>query len=216
MMNGRLFFNTALFDLDGTLVGTRKDYALTIVEKTLRQLGFTINDVSEEDAYKMWFGTADFPNYGLNKEGFFNVVNKYDLGPERARASFVYNDVRRNLDLIKSLGLKMGIVTHAPSAIAYPEIALIGEEYFDAVVIANPREGLPYKPNPKGIETCLELLGAKKEKSFYAGDSTSDIHAGINAGVYDVHVDRGLNPVHAEPRLRVENLDELVKKLGLY
>jgi len=214
-MNARSFFNTALFDLDGTLVGTKREYALGIVEITLQQFALSIKDVPEEDAYKMWLGFADYPKYGLNKEDFFNVVNRFDLGQERAKASFVYHDVKRNLGMMKKFGMKLGIVTHAPSAIAYPEIALIGKDYFDAIVIANPREGVPYKPDPEGIEVCLKRLNGEKERAFYAGDSTSDIHAGINAGVYDVHVDRGLNPVSVEPRLRVNDLDELVRELRL-
>ena len=91
---------------------------------------------------------------------------------------------------IKEKGIKIGIVTGAPSHIMDLEIGMLGEENFDAVVSAHTINGITPKPHPHGLEECLNLLDISKDKAMYVGNADEDILTARNAGVFDVLIDR--------------------------
>jgi HAD superfamily hydrolase (TIGR01549 family) len=200
-----------MFDLDGTLVYTNWSYRYNVVKQIINDLRGTIKDI--HDINRFWFksGRNDFiiTNFNLEPELFWEKYVQYDLPEERIKYTKPFPDV----DFIKKLKeqrYKTGIVTGSPRHIASAEIKLLGEDNFDEVVFAHHSNGILPKPNPHGLEKCMELLGVSKEESIYVGNSDEDIFASRNAGVLDVLIMRGEHDFSfVNPSGKINSLYEL-------
>ncbi len=207
-------YTTALFDLDGTLIYTDAEHRQIIVGQVLDIYGKTTSD---ELIDKFWFErnrneiiTNDF---GLKPSEFwplFEILNTVEL---REKYSSAYEDVWV-LNELKSKGLKLGIVTMAPKRISDPEMALLNLE-FDAIVNANSAYGIKPKPDPQGINACLEMLGESADKAFFVGNTVQDIQAGKAANVYDILVDREEYSFPGiQASLTIKSLEKLLEFVG--
>ena len=74
------------------------------------------------------------------------------------------------------------MLSNKPHARAVETIETIfGKGYFDA--IAGEREGVPKKPDPRGVFVLAEELGVPLNECLYFGDTNTDMKRGQNAGV---------------------------------
>lgn len=208
-------YDAVIFDLDGTLIHTAPEYRHGIVEKTLKEFG--VSGVKSEFMDKFWFESRREEiirkNFGVAPESFWIVFRKYDTIESRKKSVSMYDDVCF-IEELKKEGYKTGIVTGATVPIANMEIEIIGPEKFDAIVIAQKSNGINPKPHPHGVEECLSLLGAKKNKAIYVGNADEDILTAKNAGVFDVLLKRGeyeFEMKNLKPSLIIHSLYDLKK-----
>ena len=181
-----------VFDLDGTLVHTKPEYRQRVVIATLESLG--ISGVAQRDIDTFWFRTGRDEivrrDFGVQPGIFWRAFRRYDSIELRRRFTIPYPDT----DIIPELrrkGYKMGVVTGAPPQIAELEIAMLGAENFDAVIIAGRSNGTKPKPHPEGLQKCLGLLGLKNTEAPFIGNSDEDILAARNAKMKEILVERG-------------------------
>ena len=179
-----------LFDLDGTLITTRAEYRYGVVGSALRELRRHA-DHAAIDAF--WFG-ADRDavirnNFDLDPLLFWAAFARYDQPEHRARCTTVFHDVGA-LARLRSLGIKLGVVTNAPLHIARAELALLGADHFEAVVVADAERRIRPKPSPDGILACLDALAVRAERAWFVGNAAEDIEAARAACVVEVHVER--------------------------
>jgi len=204
-------YKAAIFDLDGTLVHTMPEYRYLVVgEQTLKELGVT---ASEEDIDKFWFEARRDEIirglFGLDPEVFWKTYRKYDKAELRKKYTRLYNDVDFIQELRKK-GCLTGIVTGAPIHIVSLETAMLGEENFNAIVIAQNSQGIIPKPHPHGLIECLNLLGIRNDEAIYVGNANEDIETARNARVFDVLLDRREYRLpKIQPSLTVHSLYEL-------
>ena len=187
-----------------------------LVGQALCELGI---EASNLDIKRFWFegGRSAFvkERFGVKLDLFWETYRKYDNIELRKDYIEIFDDVA---DVLKELKekYKTGLVTSAPLHVAEFEVGLIGWEYFDVVISCNSTNGYRPKPDPHGINDCLERLGVTKDKAMYVGNANEDIYFARNAGVLDVLIDRkeyeypGL-----EPSVRIESLYELKDYLDL-
>jgi len=209
-------YEAAIFDLDGTLVHSLPEYRYTVVGAVLKELGVNSH---EEDIDRFWFeaGRDDIvtDNFGLSLDDFWSTYRKHDTTELRKRLTRVYDDVDFIQELKKS-GYKTGIVTGAPLHIAKLEIGMLGREHYDAIVVAHRSNGFTPKPNPQGLEECLNLLDVTKDKAIYVGNADEDILTARNAQVFDVLIDRKEHEFpEINPSLVISSLYELRSFLGI-
>ncbi|MEK6945560.1 MAG: HAD family hydrolase [Nanoarchaeota archaeon] len=208
-------YKAAIFDLDGTLIHSEPEFRYTVVGKILDDLGVKY---SKEDIDRFWFETNRdeivTKDFGLTIDAFWGPFKKYDTVELRRKFAKTYDDVGFIGDLQRA-GCKTGIVTGAPLHIAEMEIGMIGEENFDAIVVAHRMNGFTPKPHPQGLEECLSLLGVNKNEAVYVGNGDEDIQTARNAGVFDILIDRGEYTFHnTKPSLTISSLYELKEFLG--
>lgn len=204
-------YNTALFDLDGTLVKTERAYYNILIQEIFSQ-----PERIEELNNKMveFWASKDKETYSLNN---FNMPLEQLLAQFRLHENL---ELRKKLtkefhdadylSMLKYLGFKTGIVTGAPRRIAQFELELLPIE-FDTVVFANASHGVRTKPDPQGLFIALRNLGSSFMQSFYVGNATEDMAAAKAAGILGIFIERGYNSTEVEPTHRIKTLYDLQK-----
>jgi len=198
------------------LVYTSLDYVIITLTKAAADLG---KEFKEINPLSVWFekdrNLILEEKLNLNVSEFWEAFRKYDTPESRIKNTKPYYDTKIVLDSLRKKGYRTAVLTAAQNKIAKAEIGLIGEEYFDAVLVAQECNGIMPKPHPDGIEKCLGLLDLGKEEVVFVDNSDEDIETAENAGVLDVLIDReeykfpNLKPSH-----KITSLYELGKTLS--
>ncbi len=192
-------YKAVLFDLDGTLVHTPDEYRQLVVEGILAELG--IKDYPDWFVDQFWFkGNREKTvrdALAIEPSIFFACYQHHDTRARREQWTRVFPDVGY-LATLKEMGYKIGAVTGGSPHVMEVNINLLGKEYFDVTVSANPQAAppLPPKPNPAGLNTCLQKLDVRPDEAFYVGNGEEDVGAAKRAGMLDVLILRG---EHAPP-----------------
>ncbi|MBS1815907.1 MAG: HAD-IA family hydrolase [Acidobacteria bacterium] len=192
-----------VFDLDGTLIDSRRDLANS-VNATLRHLGW--KDLSDEviatyigDGASMLVRralahVADIPpleeqeTYAL--EFFLDYYREHKLD-----FTHVYEGVVESLRAIHEHApqVKMAVLTNKPVRPSRQICDALGlSEFFfqnyggDSFVTK--------KPNPEGLFTLMREAGVSASQTVMVGDSKVDVATAQNAGVVCVGCSYGLSP----------------------
>jgi len=209
-------YKAVIFDLDGTLVHSLPEHRYSVVGNALKDLG---KSASKEQIDMFWFETERdkivVETFGVTNEDFWPAYRKHDKTEVRKKFTKTYDDIEFIKEL-KEKGIKVGIVTGAPIHIANLEIGMIGEEQFDAIVIAHRHNGFTPKPDPHGLNECLNLLEVNKEEAVYVGNGDEDVQTARNAGVFDILIDRGeYSFPNTKPSLTIKSLYDLKRFLEI-
>ena len=182
-----------IFDLDGTLANTLEsmsvsanqviepfgyaplpaenfkyyagDGARTLVERVLRDAGDQ-DLIHLEEVYQTY-------------SAIFDQVCTYKVT--------VYDGMGETLEKIKSMGVKLAVLSNKPHAQTKKVISnLFGDELFDWV--QGQQEGIEKKPDPSGALAIAKAFGVKPEECMYVGDTNVDMMTGNRAGMFTVGV----------------------------
>jgi phosphoglycolate phosphatase len=182
--------DTALFDLDGTLV----DFHFPIVPSRLAMIdylkskGFDCSKMSEQDRTQDIIDKAEVQaSVGEPKVDFRKV--KLDLCKllddfefEAFGLSKIKPYALQTLEELKRKGRKLALITNGGRA---PTVKILDERnltrYFPVVVTRDEVNRL--KPSGEGIKKAIQNLPARTESSIFIGDSVIDVLAARDAGV---------------------------------
>jgi phosphoglycolate phosphatase len=111
----------------------------------------------------------------------------------------LYDGVEDTLRALSAQGIKLGLCTNKPEAIARQLLVHYGiDELFGAIVgfdAARPR-----KPDAAPLLATLDALGVGIENALYVGDSITDVQTGHNASVPVIAVSYGYSKTPARER----------------
>lgn len=182
-----------IFDLDGTTLDTVKTIAY-YVNTTLENNGIEPIEV-EQFKYLAGRGMADLIRRSLEYRGCYEeklyqkVLREYDAA-YNANVSYkttIFEGLKETLDAIKSLGIRIAIVSNKPDFATRTVVnELYGEGYFDFVTGQKP--GGILKPDPAVVLSVMEQFGATREECLYIGDTSTDMQTGKNAGMFTIGV----------------------------
>ena len=182
-----------IFDLDGTLCDTLDSMAIsanqcieplgykplpaenfryyagdgarTLVERVLRDSGDT-DLVHVEEVFKAY---SDI----FNKDCTYKVT--------------VYEGIKECLMTLKSMGLKLAVLSNKPHAQTVKVIEkLFGQGVFDWV--QGQKEGIEKKPDPSGAFAIAKAFDVLPEECMYVGDTNVDMMTGNRAGMFTIGV----------------------------
>lgn len=174
---------TALFDLDGTLIDSIRlildSYHHTLTqhnlpartdEEWLRGVGTPL-----QAQFAEWRGSPEV------LEAMIATYREYNL-KHHDRMVTVYPGVIEAIREIKAVGIQTGLVTSKNRHGALKGLSLVGLEALMDVLVCADEVANP-KPHPEPVEKALALLGAEPASTVYVGDSVHDMHSGRAAGV---------------------------------
>ena len=202
-----------VFDLDGTLIDSEVDLALS-VNATLAQLG------REALSHQQIFGyigqgaprlieqalgpgaTAEERQQGL--EYFLAYYREHMLDN-----TVTHPGVREGLAALE--GMSMAVLTNKPVRFSRMILEGLGlARYFRFVYGGNSFQ--TKKPEPTGMQTLLRDFGATPLQALLVGDSEIDVRTARNAGTWSCCVTYGLGKdrlAEEPPDLLIDSLTEL-------
>lgn len=185
-----------IFDLDNTLV----DF-LSAKIKACEEVSRIANCGSAEELFQYFlrkrsaFESLSSIEEFLREKGVFNpeLFLKCCEAYEKTKLENlqIYPGVREVLEGLKSIGLKLAVVTDAENGNATARLRKFGlEKYFDVIVSADMSGKM--KPEPDSILLALEKLELDAKDAVIVGDSIHrDISAGKKLGMLTIYAKYG-------------------------
>ena len=214
-MNGA---DLLIFDLDGTLIDSKKDLADSVnamrVWRGLPPLA--------DDRVSSYVGDGA-PTLvrralpGASEEDLSQALRFFlDYYREHMLdATTLYPGVREALNRLHDAHVPLAILTNKPVKFSVQLIERLGlTPHFFRVYGGNSFE--EKKPNPIGIEKLVSELGAARERTTMVGDSAVDVRTARNARVQACGVSWGFQPetfADAPPDFVIDAMEALVARV---
>jgi phosphoglycolate phosphatase len=202
-----------VFDLDGTLVDSKRDLALS-VNAMRKEMGLAPLALELVSSY-VGHGVTLLVRRSLGSQATDENVEKglaFFLDYYRQHMldnTTPYPGVSEALEKLK--GRKMAVLTNKPVNFSREMISRLGfAPYFSYVYGGNsfPQK----KPDPAGLHKLMEDLQVSAPETVMVGDSDTDILTGKNAGVLTCGVTYGFGAQTLEnvsPDLIIDDMREL-------
>ncbi len=179
-----------LFDLDGTLVDT-VDAFYQLAKRTGAEFGL---EVSRERMYETLNHGISYwdhvvPETAEDRPAMIKKLNNraMELWPELIKDSAgAFTGVVETLSGLKTAGFALGIVTGSGEWSLDLLYGLGVAGMFDAVITGYDVK--KRKPDPEGLNKCLERMDVAPGDAVYVGDSVIDMQASHAAGVLPIAV----------------------------
>jgi len=202
-----------IFDLDGTLVDSKKDLAASVNHIRAQ---FNLPSLTEEQIAGLIGAGAQ----QLVRKALGSAITETELKPAlqlflsyyRAHMldrTVLYPGVRETLDRLQDC--RLAVLTNKPVHFSCSMLDGLGiYRYFSAVYGGNSFENK--KPDPVGIFQILSDTRGHRERTWMIGDSSVDVLTGRNAGVITCGVTYGYAPEtfkEAPPDFQVDRFPDL-------
>lgn len=180
-----------LFDLDGTLVNSLSDLAIS-TNYALGQLGFPLHEL-EEFKYFIGDGIPKLIERALPQDKRDGDTKKLCLdlfmGYYREHyvdTTYAYDGINGLLSDLKTSGMKLVVISNK----AREMVEKIALKLFDGTfdVVEGKQEGYPAKPDPALTLKVISELGVAPNECVLVGDSGMDMAAAVNAGAVPLGV----------------------------
>ncbi len=170
-----------VFDLDNTLLDfmKMKEFAVKAAIKGMIEAGLKVN----EDKSYIEINSI-YEEFGWENQKVFDVFLEKTIGHvdnkflaagivayRRAREAnlMAYPNVNKTLLALSKSGIKLGVVSDAPSREAWMRIYYLNLHHYFDVVITYDDSG-ERKPSPKPFQLALDGMGLRPEESIMIGD----------------------------------------------
>lgn len=188
-------YTTAVFDLDGTLLDTTRDLALS-VNHALAAVGLPERDPAEIIAFTgngivrlMELSVPAGTPRDLWQRAFDEFKRHY--GEHALDHTEPYEGVPACVAALRAAGLRVAVVSNKADFAVQQIIDARMPGAFDAVLGESEAEGIRKKPAPDMVDAVLERLGAERAGLVYIGDSEVDVETARACGCPCVSVTWG-------------------------
>lgn len=182
-----------LWDLDGTLIDSKRDIANS-VHYTLKTLG--LPQISDELIYSfVGNGVTPLIQQSVSQPGgstfkealeiFMKHYNEHCLD-----TTLPFPGI---LDVLNQLSQTMVVITNKSQGFSEKIIRGLGLDLFFKGIYGGDTS-FPKKPDPAIVHHLLKQFGVSSEKTIIIGDSRVDMETGKNAGILTCGVTYGFRP----------------------
>jgi len=199
MMDGSI--DCVLFDLDGTLVDSAQDLLAAtnrvLAGKGRAPLGIeAFRPIVSKGARAML--ALAFPDLdaGQRESLVPQLLGHYEAAIVEHSAAF--DGIESLLQRIERAGLRWGIVTNKPEALARLVVHAMGWSERSAVLIGGDTLATK-KPDPAQLLHACELLKTSPDRCVYVGDDERDVQAALAAGMASIIALWGYREAHDDP-----------------
>lgn len=186
-----------IFDLDGTLINSLKDIAISmnIVLKKLNLQEHTI------DEYKNFIGDGALMlvKNSLPQDSSKEIIslaleyfiNTYES--EIHENTFAYDGINELLDELDKLDIKLGILSNKPHkfTIKYKELLFKNKNFSE---VHGQKDNVPKKPHPLAATKIASNFNISANDIFFIGDTPTDIKTAKAAKMKSIGVSWGFRP----------------------
>jgi putative hydrolase of the HAD superfamily len=184
-----------VFDLDNTLLDFMK-MKNTAVEAAVSRMIFSGLEIKKEIAIDKIYSIYDSKGYEYQEvfdQFLIDTIGKIDykilasgiIAYKKAKESslMLYKNVNETLLTLTRMGLRLAVISDAPSREAWVRICSVNLEHtFDAVITLHDK-GI-HKPSPEPFKEAIKSLNVKPEETFMVGDwPERDIIGAKNVGM---------------------------------
>lgn len=176
-----------VFDLDGTLVDSRKDLAFSVnvmleergaaalpETQVTRMVGEGARVLVERALAAAGLPADETPRA---LERFLQIYERHLLDQTRP-----YEGVPEMLRALGDAGVRMSVLTNKPTSASVGVLQGLGlARCFDEIIGGD--SPYPRKPAPAAIAHLMEICGATRDSTVMVGDSRIDLETSRNAGV---------------------------------
>ena len=211
-----------LFDLDGTLLDTAKDFT-QVLNQLLQRHGrdevshSKVKETVSDGARALVKLGFEIDDSHQNFNGYLQeLLDTYAIKIANTEAE-LYQGIPELLNRISAENYKWGIVTNKPSRFTTPLLKNYSVLQKSAVVICADQVAKG-KPSPESLLLACQQLNLEPKQCVYVGDHKRDIDAGTNANIHTIAVRWGYFPKNTRleawsPDLIVETPQEIAAYL---
>lgn len=198
-----------VFDLDGTLIDSRRDLAESTNEMLLSygadplpvdQIAAMVGDGAKKLVLRALRSAGRRPDTGEALQRFRAIYDRRLLNHTRPYDGIA--DVVRRAGEIAALG----VLTNKPAAPTERLLESFGLSLYFRWVIAGD-SGVPRKPDPTGLKQMMQSAGASAAETLLVGDSMIDVMTARSAGVQICVARYGFGELRGELTLEANELE---------
>ncbi|WLF83752.1 HAD family hydrolase [Moraxella sp. ZY210820] len=203
-----------LFDLDGTLIDTAKDF-IRIIQHMAQQQGLARLDDDLIRSQVSEGGRAMvhllYPNLALDSAELWQYRQQFlDIYEQNICVDTTLFDGMNELLLdLEQRDIAWGIVTNKPRYLTELLLKSLNLTERCAVLVC-PEDVSKTKPDPEPMYLACKQLDIAPEQCIYVGDHPRDIEAGRNAQMYTMLASYGYLPLDRRDDLLSWQADEIV------
>lgn len=181
-------YRAIIFDLDGTLLDTLQDLALS-VNTVLEKHGLEGHPV---EAYRYFVGDGidilvqrAFPGHMTGTEQINSLVDavKYEYSRRWADHTAPYPGVPELLDFLDQEKIPKAIFTNKPHEYAVLTVETLLSDW-SFVNVIGISAAMPRKPDPTGALVIAREMGFETKDIVYLGDTDTDMKTAIKGGFF--------------------------------
>ncbi len=185
----------AIFDLDGTLLNTITDLAVS-VNQALEQYGFPTHD---EATYKHFVGNGiqilfkrALPSDARTPENIQRIQDAFMpyYTAHKSDLTAPYAGLVHMLEDLQVSGMRLGVASNKYHA---GTLAMV-EQHFPTIhfdLVLGQRDSIPVKPHPQVLHDIMQHTGTAPADTVFIGDSDVDMQTARNAHITAIGVTWG-------------------------
>lgn len=199
-----------IFDLDGTLLDTLEDIAIS-VNAVLNELGKEPIEVSRF-RYLVGEGALQLMKNAMPNEEesyYHNALELFEkhYAKQYAQNTKMYEGISKVLTYLQVKGVHLTVLSNKPDSFT-KKCVLKYLRNWDFGAVYGVRENIPRKPAPEGVYDILEDLHVKAEEVVFIGDTKVDMQTAKAANITSIGVLWGFRD---EEELRENGADFIAK-----
>lgn len=203
-----------IFDLDGTLIDSRRDLA-TGINLMRRHYGLSPLPVETVAGY-IGEGIRNLVTRSLSDAPFAVDLEEAVRLDTEFYSQHIHDDttlypgVRKGLEQLDRAGHVLTLLSNKPGAASREILRHFEIEALFASIIGGD-SGCPLKPDPEAVFVILRAVNGAPGDTWMIGDNHTDIAVAHRAGIHSIFAAYGFGTLRAEtPERTVAGFDEVV------
>lgn len=180
-----------IFDLDGTLIDSLEDIALSMND-VLQEFNLPTHPLKSYNQFvgdgALYLTQRAVPK-NSSQELIDSILKRYKEVYDKAiyHSTKPYEGIYELLEKLQNTSLKMGVLSNKPHEFTLKYVKTLFHQ-FEFLQVHGQKEDVPKKPHPQGALNIAQAFNLSSDEILYIGDTPTDIHTAKNANMKSIGV----------------------------